>query len=116
MRAVLGGRPSRVCNCEHLLFEKGGRYEGLQEHSSFVLDGSWIPRDPYNGIIRANSNVEGGPTFSEEEYIEYFKKMDEADVPVTVNILITQDVTKNQPFVNPKSLELMKKIKTELNK
>lgn len=96
------------------LFGAGGRYEGLQEHSSFVLDGSWVPRDPYNGTIRANSNVEGGPTFSDEEYIEYFKKMDQADVPVTVNILITQDVTKNQPFVNPKSLELMKKIKKEL--
>jgi len=96
------------------LFEKGGRYEGLQEHSSFVLDGAWIPQEPYNGVIRRDSNTREGPVFSEEEYIEYFKQMDEADVPLTVNILITQDVTREQPFVNPKSLELMKKIEMEL--
>jgi len=98
------------------LFGKGERYEGLQEHSSFVLDGSWIPHEPYNGIIRANTKVEGGPTFTDQEYITYFKKMADAHVPVTVNLLITQDVTSKQPFVNPKSLELMKTIKKALDK
>jgi hypothetical protein len=98
------------------LFGKGERYEGLQEHSSFVLDGSWIPREPYNGIIRANTKIEGGPTFTDQEYITYFKKMADAHVPVTVNLLITQDVTSKQPFVNPKSLELMRKIKKALDK
>ncbi len=98
------------------LYGPGGRYEGLQQHWSFVLDGSWIPREPYNGVIRANSRMKEGPPRSTEEYIEYFRAMDEADVPVTVNMLITQDVTKGQSFVNPESLEMMRKIKTELKK
>lgn len=95
-------------------FEKGGRYEGMHGHSAFVLDGSWIPREPYNGVIRSNSESKGGPNFSDEEYIEFFKKMDEADIPITTNIMITQDVVKGQPFFNPKSIELMKKIKKAL--
>jgi len=96
------------------LYAEGGRYEGLQQHWSFVLDGSWIPREPYNGVIRSNLRMKEGPRRSTEEYIEYFRAMDEADVPITVNIMITQDVTRKQPFVNPKSLELMRKINMEL--
>ena len=37
--------------------------------------------------------------------------MDQADVPITVNIMITQDVIRDQPFVNPRSLELMREIR-----
>jgi hypothetical protein len=98
------------------LFGKGERYEGLQEHAIFILDDFWYSREPFNGIIRASSEVEGGPTFTDQEYITYFKKMADAKVPVTVNILITQDVTSKQPFMNPKSIELMKKVKIELDK
>ena len=36
--------------------------------------------------------------------------LEEAYVPITVNMLITQDITKDQPFVIPKSLELMSRI------
>jgi hypothetical protein len=93
------------------LYMTGGRYEGLQQHFSFVIDGSWIPREPYNGIIRANSKSEGGPRYPSEDYINYFQKMDRANVPITANILITQDVTRNQPFVNAKTLELMRQIR-----
>ena len=98
------------------LLEKGERYEGLQEHATFILDDFWYSQEPFNGVIRANSKVEGGPTFTDEEYISYFKKMAEAKVPITVNLLITQDVTSYQPFMNSESVELMKKIKKELGK
>lgn len=98
------------------LFGKGERYEGLQEHAIFILDDFWYSTEPFNGIIRVSSEVEGGPTFTDQEYITYFKKMAEAQVPVTVNLLITQDVTSKQPFMNSKSIELMKKIKIELDK
>jgi hypothetical protein len=93
------------------LYVEAGRYEGLQQHFSFVIDGSWIPREPYNGIIRANTNVKGGPIHLNQDYIDYFQKMDKANVPITANILITQDVTASQPFVNPKTLELMRQIR-----
>jgi len=94
------------------LYKQGGRYEGLQQHFTFVLDGSWIPREPYNGIIRARSTVKGGPErYPAQQYIDYFVRMDKANVPVTVNILITQDVTRDRPFVNPDSLNLMRQIR-----
>ena len=98
------------------LLEKGERYEGLQEHATFILDDFWYSKEPFNGVIRASSELEGGPTFTDEEYISYFKKMADAHVPVTVNLLITQDVTSEQPFMNAKSIALMKKIKEELGK
>ena len=93
------------------LYSKGERYEGLQQHFSFVIDGSWIPREPYNGIIRSRSKGKGGPNRPLQDYIDYFRKMDEADIPITANILITQDVTRHQPFVNPETLELMRQIR-----
>ncbi len=93
------------------LYSEGGRYDGLQQHFSFVIDGSWIPREPYNGTIRARSNSKGGPNRPFQDYIDYFRKMDKADVPITANILITQDVTRNQPFVNAETLELMRQIR-----
>ena len=102
---------SMIDSLNPVLYEKGGRYDGMQRHFSFVLDGSWIPREPYSGVIRANSKASGGPTHPFQEYINYFLKMDKADVPITVNIMITQDVTRDQPFVNPKSLELMREIR-----
>lgn len=51
------------------LFADGERFEGLQQHFSFVLDGSWIPREPYNGTIRASSNHKEGPQpYSDQDY------------------------------------------------
>jgi hypothetical protein len=97
-----------------VLYQPGGRYAGLQQHFSFVLDGSWIPREPYNGIIRSNSKTEAGPIYPVQDYIDYFVKMDKANVPITVNMLITQDVTKNQMFVNPQTLDLLKQIRQKL--
>ena len=96
------------------LYAEGARYDGLQQHFSFVIDGSWIPREPFNGTIRSHSTRKAGPNRPNEDYIEYFRKMDEADVPITANILITQDVTRNQPFVNPETLELMREIRKAL--
>ncbi len=92
-------------------YAKGARYEGLQPHFCFTLDGSWVPDEPFDGQIRTNKYEKGGPLRPEQEYIDYFKRMAKANVPVTTNLLITQDVTSQQPFFNPKSIELMKKIR-----
>lgn len=108
---------SLILPLDSRLYEEGQRYEGLQQHWSFVLDGSWIPRAPYNGVIRSTPNHEAGPgPYTDEEYIEYFKAMAAARVPITVNLLITQDVTRDQPFMNSGSIELMRKIKEALGK
>lgn len=93
------------------VYQNGGRYEGLQPHFTFTLDGSWRPLERYNGIIRRDSRSEGGPVRPFIEYVEYFRRMDAAGVPLTANMLITQDVTRTRPFVNPQTLELMRHIR-----
>jgi len=38
---------------------------------------------------------------------DYCKRMARAKIPLSINIVITQDVTRHQPFVSPASLEEM---------
>jgi hypothetical protein len=70
----------------------------------FVLD-AWSPSEPLNGVIGS------GPVHPTEDYVRYFSEMADAGVPLTVNLLITADVTRKQPFFNPKSVEVMKAIR-----
>ena len=65
----------------------------------------WIPRQPYNGKIG------NGPRHDVSRYVTYFEEMARAGVPITINLLITQDVTRNQPFFNPECLAVMKEIR-----
>ena len=91
-------------------FAEGGPYEGLRATWFINLD-AWVPREPYNGIIRPNSSSKGGPQHKTAKYVEYFRKMAEANVPITVNMLITQDVTREQPFFHPDCLEVMRQVR-----
>ncbi|MEO2014461.1 MAG: alpha-L-fucosidase [Fuerstiella sp.] len=69
----------------------------------------WIPRLPYNGRIGP------GPRHQTSEYIAHFQRMAEANVPITINLLITQDVTRDQPFFNPKCLAVMEQIRKTIH-
>lgn len=73
----------------------------------FVLD-DWVPKGPLNGTIGS------GPVHSTEEYVRYFSDMANARVPLTINLAITADVTRNQPFFNPQSMAVMKAIRQEI--
>ena len=95
-------------------YQAGGRYSGLQPHFSFTLDGSWIPREPYRGKIATRSSDLGGPLHTEQAYVDYFTRMKKESVPVTINMLITQDVTSGQQFFNPKSLDMMRRLRTSI--
>ena len=75
----------------------------------FVLD-SWVPPGPLNGTIGS------GPVHSTEEYVRYFTTMAAAGIPLTVNLAITADVTRQQPFFNPQSMEVMKAIRTAIGR
>lgn len=85
-------------------YENDGPYFGQQPAWFLYLD-EWIPRQPLNGVFTAD------PAHSTEEYVDYFKRMAAAEIPVTINLLITQDVTRNQPFMNEKSLTIMREVR-----
>ena len=68
------------------------------------MDG-WRTRKPFQGAFHDE------PRFSKEQYVEYFQKMATARVPVSINLIITQDVTRDRPFFNPKCLEIMKAVR-----
>jgi len=93
--------------------EQGGPFDGMQPMWFFFMD-CWIPSEPYNGVIRRSAKVDGGPIHTPEDYVSYFRNMATAGIPVTINLLITQDVTRDQPFVHPDCLAVMRQVKEAL--
>ncbi len=85
-------------------YEPDGPYHE-QEPAWFLYLDEWIPRKPMNGVFSSN------PVHSTQDYIDYFKRMDEANIPVTINLLITQDVSRSQPFMNEKSMAIMREVR-----
>ena len=86
--------------CPREWFLPGAPYAGLTPHYDFTLEDEWYPDKPMNGKWAA-------PIYPEKMLVNYFKSMAEARWPLTINIVITQDVTADHPFVNPASLEEM---------
>lgn len=85
------------------LFEKGGQLEGQYPAAWFYMDG-WSSRIG-NGVFTAK------PKFSAEQYIEIFKKADKVNMPITINLAMTPDVTTEHPFFNPECIEIMKQVR-----
>ena len=85
------------------LFEEGGQLEGQYPAHWFYMDG-WSSRT-HNGTFTAK------PKFSAEKYIEFFKKADEANMPITINLSMTPDVTADHPFFNPVCIDIMKQVR-----
>ena len=86
------------------MFAIGGPYESAEPGWFLKMD-DWVSREPFNGRFPQ------GPRHTEQEYVEYFKKMAVARVPVTMNLVITQDVTRKQPFFDPRCLNIMKAVR-----
>jgi hypothetical protein len=87
-----------------LWFAPGGHYEGLQGQFNFTLEDAWYPDKPLNGRWPA-------PIYPREVIVPYFRQMAAAGWPLTMNVVVTQDVTRHQPFVNPLSLEILREIR-----
>ncbi|QDT08269.1 alpha-L-fucosidase [Planctomycetes bacterium K23_9] len=85
------------------LFEEGGQLEGQTTAAWFYMDG-WSG-GARNGVWR------GKPKFSAEKYIEIFKKADEANMPVTINLSSSAYITRDAPFFNPACIDIMKKVR-----
>ena len=72
----------------------------------FLMDHEgWYPSKPFKGQHGR------GPVYSTEEYVEFFKRMSEANIPVTVNLIMTPDVTDEHPIFNPKCMAVMAEVR-----
>jgi hypothetical protein len=86
------------------MYAPGGPLEGLEAGWYIAMDG-WRTRKPFQGTFHDQ------PRFPKEQYVEYFQKMAAARIPVSINLIITQDVTHERPFFNPKCLDIMKAVR-----
>ena len=93
--AELGGR---VRPRDWLL--PGGPYAGLAPQYRFTLEDEWYPDKPMNGNWAP-------PLYPTGMLADYFKKMAEEKWPLTINVVISQDVKASHHFVNPASLAEM---------
>lgn len=85
------------------LFEEGGQLEGQSPASWFYMDG-WSSRT-------GNGKWTSKPKFSAEKYIEIFKTADKANIPITINLAMTPDVTADHPIFNPACIDIMKQVR-----
>jgi len=85
------------------LFEEGGQLEGQHPAAWFYMDG-------WSGGAR-NGKWTGKPKFSAEKYIEIFKKADEANMPITINLSSAPYITADSPFFNPACIDIMKQVR-----
>ncbi|MDP6038353.1 MAG: alpha-L-fucosidase, partial [Candidatus Latescibacteria bacterium] len=88
-------------------FDEQGDYAGLLQHFSFTLEPAWTLKQQQQ--IRDPGFPK--PVHDTEELIGYVRTCQAARVPVTMNILITQDVTREKPFVNKETLEQMGQVR-----
>ncbi|MGH9664084.1 MAG: alpha-L-fucosidase, partial [Bryobacteraceae bacterium] len=86
------------------MFAPGEPWEGLHPGWYIAMDG-WRTKQPFHGEFHEP------PHFSKEQYVDYFRRMADARVPVTMNLIITQDVTRTRPFFNPECLEIMQAVR-----
>ena len=87
------------------LIGPGKQYGDVQPAIWFKMDG-WITNGPMNGGFGKK-----GPRYSSEQYVDYFKKMDQANIPVTINLISTADVVAGHPIFNPECMEIMEAVR-----
>jgi len=88
-------------------FGPGGPYEGLQPHFNFTMEAEWNPKRPLNGSWLP-------PVYKQQDLVRYFQQMAARQWPLSINLVITEDVTSRQPFFNPASVELMRSVRRAL--
>ena len=67
--------------------------------------GGWFARRPMNG------RISGGPVHSTEEYVAFFQQMAAAKIPVTINLIMTADVTDEHSIFNPQCMAVMEEVR-----
>lgn len=65
----------------------------------------WFPNKPYRGRHGK------GPVHSTDEYVDFFQRMATAKIPVTINLMMTADVTNEHEIFNPKCMAVMEEVR-----
>lgn len=86
------------------LIGPGGQLGNVTPAWWCYMDG-WIVKHPMNGKIG------DGPKRPAEVYVNYFRKMADAKIPVTINLVITADVTNKHPIFNQRSMAVMEQVR-----
>ena len=81
-------------------FLPDGPYAGLTPQYNFTLEDTWYPDKPMNGKWAQ-------PLYATRCWLITSRRWLKSKWPLTINIVITQDVKADHPFVNPASLEEM---------
>ena len=68
------------------------------------MDG-WVIKAPMNGKIGT------GPIESPQAYVSFFQRMAKEKVPVTINMVITADVTDKHPIFNQRCMAVMEDVR-----
>lgn len=71
------------------------------------MDG-WIIKGPMNGKIGT------GPREPAQAYVNFFQRMAKEKVPVTINLVITADVTDKHPIFNERCMAVMEEVRKTL--
>ena len=67
--------------------------------------GGWFANRPMNGRFGPC------PVHSTEDYVDFFQRMAAAKVPVTINMIMTADVTDEHPIFNPECMAVMEEVR-----
>ena len=67
---------------------------------------SWLINKPMNATWSQYK-----PVHKEQQYVDYFKSMAKKGIPVTINLLMTSEVTKDHPIFNPKCMGIMEEVR-----
>ena len=87
-----------------------GRQLGDVTTAWWCLMDTWFFSRPLNGKFN------GGPGHSTEEYVDFFKRMEAAKIPVTINLAMTADVTDEHPIFNPKCMAVMEEVRKAIRR
>ena len=65
----------------------------------------WFSQEPMNGKFEIE------PKYSKDVYVGFFQRMDEANIPVSINLIMTADVTDEHPIFNPECMAIMEEVR-----
>lgn len=97
---------SKLSRHDAQLFGSGEQFGDVIPAWWCLMDADgWYPSKPLNG------KISDGPVHSTEEYVDFFKSMAAEGIPVTINLIMTADVTDEHPIFNPDCMAVMKAVR-----
>ncbi|MDX2431377.1 MAG: hypothetical protein QNK35_10610, partial [Bacteroides sp.] len=85
-----------------------GRQLGDVTTSCWLFMDGWFTNEPMNGQWSRS------PLHSAEDYVGFFKELDKKNIPVSINMIMTADVTAEHPIFNPECMAVMEEVRKAL--